>query len=320
MAFAPAAAFDYLRRAYGSDRLGHAYLLVGGRSAMDLAAQIAGLTVGNAGDPLAHPDVHLIEPESKSRRIVIEQIRDLEGALRLRASRDGGRKVGIIRDADRLQIQASNAFLKTLEEPPAQSLLLLLSAHPESLPDTIVSRCIRVTLLDGAAPERTPEEAALVELLAGYAADRARGVPPSLPIAYGLTREFTVLLGAVRARVQEEQEAALERERKQYGQTTDGSWLGEREGYYKALTEARYVDERARLVELLARWWGDVLRVGAAGGAPEALPGAGELAGAIAPAEILRKLARIDDLRENMDRNIQEALALEVAFLRVFGE
>lgn len=320
MAFAPPTAFDYLRRAHENGRLGHAYLIVGGPSAMELAVRLAALTVP-APDALAHQDVHVVEPESKSRRIVIEQIRDLEGSLRLRASQAGGRKVAIIREADRLQIQASNAFLKTLEEPPAQSLLLLVTAQPESLPDTILSRCIRVTLLDVRGGEAgIAEEAALLELLARYAADRAQGQKPSLPAAYGLTREFTGLLASARARVVEEQDAALAAEKKQYAQTTDGSWLADREGYYKGITEARYVAERTRLVERLARWWGDVLRVRTAGGAPEALRGAVEMASGLSAPEILEKLGRIDALRENLDRNIQEALALEVAFLGVFGE
>ena len=85
----------------------------------------------------------MAEPESKSRRIVIEQIRELEHALQMRST-NGRRKVVIISEADRLQPQAANAFLKTLEEPPSNSLLLLLTALPEALPDTIVSRCISI--------------------------------------------------------------------------------------------------------------------------------------------------------------------------------
>jgi DNA polymerase-3 subunit delta' len=307
MAFAPPAALDYLRRAQAGGRLGHAYLLIGGADAFDLARQLAALVVGGAAaGVLGHADVHVIEPESKSRRIVIEQVRNLEDALRLRASVAGGRKVGIIREADRLQPQAANAFLKTLEEPPAQSLLLLVSAQPESLPETILSRCIKVALLapPGADEPRTPEEAALGDLLARSAGDGESAA--SIGASYLLLREFTQLLSAIRARVQAENEAALAGEEAHYARTTDGSWLDEREGYYKTLTEARYLAERSRLVGVLGRWWGDVLRGAAAAGGSE-VPG------------ILRKLAAIEQLRENLDRNIQEALALEVAFLQVFG-
>ena len=310
MAFAPPIALDYLRRAQTAGRLGHAYLLTGGGAgAFELARQLAALVVrGDAAAVLAHQDVHLIEPESKSRRIVVEQVRDLENALRLRASAAGGRKVGIIREADRLQVQASNAFLKTLEEPPDQSLLLLVTAQPESLPETILSRCIKVALLApaGVAAAQSAEETALSELLARQGEDGldANG-GHTVSAAYLLLREVTRLLAAVRGRIQEENEAALAREEKHYAQTTDGSWLAEREGYYKSLTEARYLAERSQLVGVIGRWWGDVLRRQAAAGNPAGV------------GQTLRKLAVIDDLRENLDRNIQEALALEVAFLQL---
>ncbi len=305
MAFAPPIALDYLRRAHGGGRLGHAYLLIGGQPALDLAWQLAALVVGApAASILTNLDVHTVEPESKSRRIVIEQIRDLENALRLRASTAGGRKVGIIREADRLQVQASNAFLKTLEEPPAGSLLLLVSAQPESLMETILSRCIKVTLQAPAETVFTPEESALHDLLGRFAQ-----VPggSGVAAAYRLLRDFTGLLASVRSGLQADAETALEREEKHYAQTTDGSWLAERENYYKSMTEARYVAGRARLVESLARWWGDALRRAMTDGHPASV------------ADLLRRLATIDELRENLDRNIQEALALEVAFLQIFG-
>ena len=317
MAFAPTVALDYLRRAHDADRLGHAYLLVGAEPALDLARQLAALVVHAPVDSVfTHPDVHLIEPESRSRRIVVEQMRVLESSLRLRASTAGGRKVGIVREADRLQPQASNAFLKTLEEPPADSLLLLLSAQPEALMETILSRCIKVTVLapsGSAAPPPTAEEAALLDLLTRY--ERSRHDPDrTSPVAtaYRLLRDFTGLLAAVRLRLQTEGENSLEREESRYAQTTDGAWLAERESYHKSLTEARYVAERARLVAVLARWWGDSLRRQTL-----AVPGSDGLRQLTA--DVLHRLAALDALRENLDRNIQEALALEVAFLQAFG-
>ena len=312
MAFAPPVALDYLRRAHAGNRLGHAYLIVGAEAAFDLAKQLAAVVART--DPsavLANPDVYVVEPESKSRRIVVEQVRELEHSLRLRASVDGGRKVGILREADRLQPQAANAFLKTLEEPPAGSLLLLVSAQPESMMETILSRCIKVTLQapTGADVTHPPEEKALLELLTRHAREQQNTAEPaSVPAAYRLLREFTGFLAAARARLQAEADAALEREEKHYAQTTDGSWLAEREAYYKGMTEARYVAERARLVESLARWWGDALRRLAEARMDDT-----------DAADILRRLAALDALRENLDRNIQEALALEVAFLQVFG-
>ena len=323
MAFAPPLALDYLRRAHAAGRLGHAYLIVGDEAAgFDLAAGVAALVVRAGPDgALRHQDVHVVEPESKARRILIEQVRDLESVLRLRASAAGGRKVGILRQADRINTQAANAFLKTLEEPPADSLLLLVSSLPESLPETILSRCIKVVLhLDNSEKKLTPEETTLHEALDRFVREHTGDPHGSLPAAYGLLREFSALLSAARARLQDEADAALEAEEEHYAQTTDGAWLSEREAYYKSLVDARYVAARARLVESLARWWGDVLRFQAAAGDRDNVPaGVEALASRLSAAEVLRRLAAIELLRENLDRNIQEALALEVAFLQVFG-
>src|SRR2546427_3831796 len=169
MAFTRKAAIGLLRRAHDQKRLGHAYLISGpaGSGKREVAAELASTVNGtNAGDVFSSKarEIFVAEPESKSRRILIEQIRELEHGLQMRAS-DGRRKVAIIAEADRLQPQAANAFLKTLEEPPSDSLLLLLSAIPEVLPDTILSRCIAVPL--GAEEKAKPsaEEEELVELV-----------------------------------------------------------------------------------------------------------------------------------------------------------
>ena len=150
MAFARATAFEYLRRAYEQNRLAHAYLITGapGSGKELLAAELASLVNGTPAKEVFSSkarEIFIARPESKSRRISIEQIRELEHALQMRAANSNG-KVAIISDADRLGGEAANAFLKTLEEPPKDSLLLLLSALPEALPETILSRCIAIPL------------------------------------------------------------------------------------------------------------------------------------------------------------------------------
>src|SRR3954454_22422376 len=177
MAFLPDAALEYLRRAHQQNRLGHAYLISGspGSGKRMLAAQVAALVNGTKAEDVfstrAH-DIFVAEPESKSRRIVIDQVRELEHALHMRATGDG-RKVAIIAEADRLQSQAANAFLKTLEEPPQNSLLLLLSALPEVLPDTIISRCIPIPLAATTANGKgTAHDADLVDLLRSIAVEK----------------------------------------------------------------------------------------------------------------------------------------------------
>lgn len=89
----------------------------------------------------SHPDVRRIEPENGE--IKIEAVREIIGNLAFRPF-EGRVKVVIIDDADVLNIAAANAFLKTLEEPPAQSLIVLVSSRPDRLPATVRSRCVRV--------------------------------------------------------------------------------------------------------------------------------------------------------------------------------
>ena len=106
MAFTRKAAIGFLRRAHEQARLGHAYLISGptGSGKREVAAELASTVNGtDAGDVFSSKarEIFVAEPESKSRRILIEQIRELEHGLQMRAS-DGRRKVAIIVEADRL--------------------------------------------------------------------------------------------------------------------------------------------------------------------------------------------------------------------------
>src|SRR5216110_2646132 len=190
MAFSHTAALRYLRRAHEQHRLAHAYLISGspGSGKQLLAAELASLVNGTSVNDIFSTkarEIFIAQPESKSRRIVIEQIRALEHALQMQAA-NGRRKVAIISDADRLQPQAANAFLKTLEEPPKNSLLLLLSALPEALPETILSRCIEIPLAPHGQPRRKHEEEELAKLLQ----QASRQQSWTLQFAYRLAHEF----------------------------------------------------------------------------------------------------------------------------------
>lgn len=107
-----------------------------------------------------HPDYFVIEPDSKAAtpQIKIEQVREIEQQFVYRPL-IGERKICLIDDADRLTIGAANALLKTLEEPPGESLFLLVTSRLHALPITIRSRCqaLRFT-----TPARTQIEAALI--------------------------------------------------------------------------------------------------------------------------------------------------------------
>jgi len=323
MAFSGTAALAYLRRAYEQNRLAHAYLISGApRSGkQQLAAELASLVNGTQVTDVFSAkarEIFIAQPESKSRRIVIEQIRGLEHALQMQAP-SGRLKVAIISDADRLQPQAANAFLKTLEEPPKNSLLLLLSALPEALPETILSRCIEIPLAPhGKYQKKTEEEEKLVKLLQQTPREQSW----SIQYAYRLAQEFQRLLRTVREQIQSETAQALRNDVARYRDSTDGAWLEEREQYYKAFTESLYLQRRAGLIETLFAWWSDVLRASNRIEVKE-LPAAQSETTAMAKrfdtTDILRRIRSLEDLRDHLGRNIQEALAVEVAFLAIFS-
>ncbi len=158
MSFTKQQALDFLQKARLEQRLGHAYLITGSAHAggETLSEELAALVLGCGVLHLeAHPDFYVVEPESKSRKILTEQIRNLEEALHLKPQQSDY-KVAVIHDADRMMPAAANAFLKTLEEPPDKTLLLLVSSLPEVLLETIRSRCIALPLYS--ASERPLEE------------------------------------------------------------------------------------------------------------------------------------------------------------------
>lgn len=87
------------------------------------------------------PDLFFIKPEGD--QIKVETIRELNEFLS-KTPYEGSTKMVLINEADKLNMHAANAFLKTLEEPPRDSLIILITEKPDLLPDTIRSRCVRI--------------------------------------------------------------------------------------------------------------------------------------------------------------------------------
>ncbi len=123
-------------------------------------------------DAGSHPDLLLVSPED--RLIKINEIRLINDALSFRPF-EGRKKVVIVDDADTMNISSANAFLKTLEEPPQDSVIILISSRPDRLPATIRSRCSRVNfvtlslesckqVLRGKVPDSELEPLALLSL------------------------------------------------------------------------------------------------------------------------------------------------------------
>lgn len=148
------AAISFLRQAVS--RPHHAYVFVGpegsGKS-LAMRAFAASLLCAErgCGDCRAcrlalsdrHPNVFIVEPEG--RDIHVETVRDDIWHNVYLTSPETGRKVFLIREADRLNPGASDVLLKVLEEPPGDAVLILSSARPHEMAETLMSRCHAVT-------------------------------------------------------------------------------------------------------------------------------------------------------------------------------
>ena len=94
---------------------------------------------------MGHPDFVFLQPPPEKSSIAVEAVRELVDFLHLK-SHQGGARIAVICPADAMTTAAANGLLKTLEEPPAGSFIMLVASRPASLPATIVSRCQRLAI------------------------------------------------------------------------------------------------------------------------------------------------------------------------------
>lgn len=154
-------AVNLLKTAIKNKRLSHAYIFAGpkgcGRSllARNFAKAVNCIDIENIPcdhcqsckkiDKDIHPDVRWIRKDERSGQIKINQIRQLESQIVLKPY-EARHKVFIVQEAEFMNIEASNSFLKTLEEPPGNSLLILIVERLKGLTPTITSRCQLIRL------------------------------------------------------------------------------------------------------------------------------------------------------------------------------
>lgn len=323
-------ALQLLARARDHGRLGHAYLITGPKEARheDFAARVLDLMVGEKHHTLEGWEGQgavVLRPQSKSRRITIGEDGDDPGTIRFlekmirRTAAPNGWKLGIIVDAERMNVQAQNAFLKTLEEPPPNTLLLLLTTQPEQLLPTIQSRVIEVGLMPPeGARTFTEHENKLLIVLEKMAARNAGAISGAL----SLKADFEAILEELHDDLKKRHEAEFERETEHYGKTTDGSWLKQREDQVEAAIEADYIQQRSALMDLLLSWFGDVARQQAGAehlDLPRHQKATSGLAAKWSPAEVSKRIRILRQLESHLHTNVNEGLALEVCFIQAFA-
>jgi DNA polymerase-3 subunit delta' len=361
-----AQAVQLLQRSLERGRLAHAYLFCGHQlEELESLARTLAKTLncqqpirsGNPSDPrhstldtlpvdccdhclncrkiehASHPDVHWLRPESKLRLIKIDQIVErpttrqtpLLDRINLRAF-EAEYKVAVIVAADRMNEEAANAFLKTLEEPPPKTILILLTTQPERVLETLRSRCLR---LNFAGPAHRPLDAAEMAWLTAFS-DLAAGGQKSLLGRYRLIDVLLRKLNELKAAIDTALKARSPLETNEDAQPA----LREKwEEELKAAIEAEFRRQRADLLVVLQRWLRDVWLVALEGrgkaGAGSAEQRTGELldfpqvsatrtvAQRISAKEAMENLQIVEQLQRWLQTNVQEALALEVGVLKL---
>ena len=165
---------DYLRAALASGQVTHAYLIAGVKEcgAQEIARRFAAAIIAAGDDGEyecalrgSHPDLHVLRPQS-AQGYLVEQVREVvhdAGLAPVRAKQ----KVYIVQGADAMMGAPANAFLKTLEEPPADVCIIMLANNEQAVLQTIRSRC--QVLVCAAATTRAQSSYELEEMIAHVA-------------------------------------------------------------------------------------------------------------------------------------------------------
>ncbi|CAM2856222.1 DNA polymerase III subunit gamma/tau [Rariglobus hedericola] len=210
-----------IERAIERKRLSHSLLITGDDHdillavALSIADRLLNTPQSSAPfPPDAHPDCFHLRPAKKMRQIGAEPTRELIGKVQVSPT-VATQKVAIIHECDRMNISAANIFLKTLEEPPAHTTILLLTTRPYALLTTIRSRCLHFRF-PGVGAAFTPDgwsswlidyQTWLGRLVGGLVDKKA--VADSVFGAYGLAARFAAVLDFATSDIWKKQKALI---------------------------------------------------------------------------------------------------------------
>lgn len=302
-----------LSRSLATGKIAHAYLFDGiegcGKKMAALAFVEAIFCGGIDGcgecrscrkmDAGQHPDLHLVEPDGAF--IKIDQIRELQRELSLRPF-EAPIKACIIEAADRLNPAAGNALLKTLEEPPGNALLILLTANSGGILPTVLSRCQQLHF------SALPQE--IIEALLGV-----RGIEPEA------ARIIASLAGGSMQKALAIGEDTALPERKRFLESVCALSIYDIAPLFALAEELAGDKENAnRMLELLTTFLRDTLLM--QGGSTEIvnadlLPLLAAHAERLSMEMVMAQLDHIAETRRAIQANVNPRLALEVLFMRL---
>jgi DNA polymerase III subunit delta' len=325
---------------------GHAYLLWGPagsgkrRYAERFAAALLGSRLGRI-ESRAHPDLFVLEPEGGS--ILIDDARELRRDLHMRPF-EGDRRVYLILDSHLLRTDSANALLKSLEEPPAYAVFVLVSDHAQRMLPTIRSRVTAIPFRRLSSEQLAAHTGDPVAARAAMGdvtrAERLASDPESAERRrqyLGLARGSLVDGGfdpAEAARVITDAAAARSAQaQRQVEQDGAAQLEGVEDARQRKALEKR-IEERAKrsarraqleevreAVDVVALWYRDLMATAlGAEGAVINSDAAGELATDAklgSPADAARAVAIVSEARRSLELNVQPALAVEAMFHRL---
>ena len=321
MSFTYQQAESVLLQSIRSGRMPHALLFTGTPAAgthklvLKLARELNG-SVAESVESLRHPMCRVLRPSSKTRRILIEDVRGIEPFLALKAE-PGDTKLVVMLEADRMMEEAANAFLKTLEEPPPQTLIILVTEQPSRLLITILSRCVRLNLREAGSQLHLSE---VQQLFLPAVAAALRHVGSDVA-ALALRADFVSLLAERKEVISDHLNAVLKAEAKEIAAGTDiKDWEARQKDATAALIETEYLSEREQMLELLSLCFGQAVLV--ASHAPDVqpvTPEVAQLAAALPVEDLLRRMRVLEALRTDLNFNVYDQLALDARLVDIIG-
>lgn len=321
MPFTPSQALNLLIGAHRSRRMPHALLITGSEDAgthrlvLDLAAHL-NHTHAESLETLRHPMCRVIRPASKVRTITIDAVRSVEPFLTLRAEAHETKLV-VIMEADRLSDDSANAFLKTLEEPPPQTLIILITELPDRLLPTILSRCIR---LDMATPDATVRLSNAQQRFLPLLENALRHFGQDVA-ALALRADFQALLAQMREDITNRITGNIKAESKTISEGTDiRDWEARQKDATAAMIETEYLSVRLQMLELITLCLGQsVLLASHAPDVRPLTPILHELAARVPAPQLLQRMKAVEQLRKDLNFNVHEALILDARFTEIIG-
>jgi DNA polymerase III subunit delta' len=326
-----------LRRSLEKGRLGHAYLFTGHELgelegvARTLAKTLnchtppekspTGLALDSCDqcssclriDDGSHSDILWVRPESKSRVITIDQMRAVMSRVNLKPL-EGTFKVAGLAAVDRLNEQAANAFLKTLEEPPSKSIFILMTTEPQRLLETILSRCLRLNFAGGSGRRLVAD----LDWFRSFSELVAEGKSDVL----GRYRVLSLLMAKLSEQKEAIEKTLTARSPLEKYEDVDPKLREKWEDELVASIESEYRRARNELLASLQWWLRDVwLRTLDLGeemlSFPDLATSTRAVASRLSPDQAVENLQTLEKTQRLLWTNVQEALALEVGLLKL---